>query len=367
MKGMPLSVPSARKPESSFQTPGVPRAIALLIGTVGGLWLLYQLASLVLLLILAGLFAYVLAPLVQLAERPIGSARKRRLPRGVAIGVVYALTVGVLGAGSALLLPIAARQIDDAIVRAPAYGESLMTWERGWSKYYGRLRIPIEVRQSIDQSLHAAGDAIIVSARGSLVAVAGALSNLPSVLLVPILAFFLLKDGERFRRTVVTTLPHDTQLRMHRLFEEVNSTLAAYTRAQLLACVLIGSLCGVAFALLGVSYPLLLAVLAGVLEFIPLVGPLVLAMIASIVGALQAPMLGVWVLVFLAVLRLLEDYVIYPRLIRHGLHLHPLGVIVAVLAGAELYGVAGMFLAVPTVAIATVIYRHARLWRRDEV
>ena len=75
-------------------------------------------------------------------------------------------------------------------------------------------------------------------------------------------------------------------------------------------------------------------------------------------------MLVLWVIGFLAFLRMIEDYVIYPRLIRRGLQLHPLAVIVAVLAGAELDGVVGMFLAVPAVAIASVVCRHWLAWRR---
>jgi len=146
----------------------------------------------------------------------------------------------------------------------------------------------------------------------------------------------------------------------------LNATLAAYIHAQLLACALVGSVCGLGFAVLGIPYPVLLGVLAGILEFIPFVGPLLLAVIASIVGALHAPILVLWAVGFLGILRLVEDYVIYPRLIGHGIKLHPLAVIVAVLAGAELNGVAGMFLAVPAVAIASVVYRHWLEWRNGE-
>jgi predicted PurR-regulated permease PerM len=109
-----------------------------------------------------------------------------------------------------------------------------------------------------------------------------------------------------------------------------------------------------------------LGVLAGVLEFIPLVGPFVLAAVAATIGALHAPMLAVWAIGVLGILRLIQDYAIYPRLIRRGIHLHPLAVILAVLAGAELGGIAGMFLAVPTAAIASVIYRHWREWHGND-
>jgi predicted PurR-regulated permease PerM len=114
---------------------------------------------------------------------------------------------------------------------------------------------------------------------------------------------------------------------------------------------------------LGIPYPLLLGVLAGVMEFIPLVGPLLVAIVVAIVAALHAPILAFWAIGFLGILRLAEDYVIYPRLIGRGIHLHPLAVIVAVLAGADLAGVAGMFLAVPAAALASVLYRHWGEWR----
>jgi predicted PurR-regulated permease PerM len=198
------------------------------------------------------------------------------------------------------------------------------------------------------------------------VALVGILSNVPWLVLVPVLAFFLLKDAADFRRTVLTALPRRIRLRGHRLFDDLNATLAAYIRAQLLACMLVGSMSGVGFAVLGVPYPILLGVLAGTLEFIPLVGPLVVAAVAVVVAAFHAPILAFWAALFLSVLRVVEDYVIYPRLIGRNIHLHPLAVIIAVLAGAELDGVAGIFMAVPAVAVASVAIRHWLGWHAPE-
>jgi predicted PurR-regulated permease PerM len=113
----------------------------------------------VLVLILAALFAYVIAPLVELARRPIRLAgRRRRLSPGAAIGLVYVLMAGSVSGAAALLLPSATEQMNEVIVRAPAYAQSILTWEHGWSRYYERLRIPLELRQSIDQSVLAASE-----------------------------------------------------------------------------------------------------------------------------------------------------------------------------------------------------------------
>jgi predicted PurR-regulated permease PerM len=224
------------------QTWVVLQVILIIVGVALGFWALHRLASVVLVLLVATLFAYVIAPLVQLAERPIRiGGRPRRLSRAAAIVLVYVLMAASVSGGAMLLLPSATEQVNDMIVRAPAYAQSILAWEHGWSRYYERVRIPLELRQGIDQSVLAAGEAAFEWIRGSLLALVDALSYLPWLLLIPILAFFLLKDAATLRRSVVKALPHHGQLRGHRLFEELNATLAAYIRAQRLACVLVGA------------------------------------------------------------------------------------------------------------------------------
>jgi predicted PurR-regulated permease PerM len=110
--------------------------------------------------------------------------------------------------------------------------------------------------------------------------------------------------------------------------------------------------------IIGLPYALLLGALAGLLEFIPLVGPLVVAFGASLVASFHSVGQAAVVLFFLGLLRIAQDYVIYPRLIGRGIHMHPLAVILAILCGAELAGVAGIFLAIPVVAVLSVMHRH---------
>lgn len=241
-----------------------------------------------------------------------------------------------------------------------------MAWERGWTRTYSRLRIPIELRRVIDRSALAAGEAATEFGRSALVTFVSGLTYAPWLVLIPILAFLLLKDAASVLRVIIRALPKSGRLRGHRLVEELNAALAAYIRAQLVACVLVGSVCGIGFALLDVPYALLLGVLAAILEFIPLVGPFVVAVVATIVAALHAPGQALWVVGFLGTLRVIHDYLIYPRLVGRGLHLHPLAIVLAVLAGAELGGIAGLFMAVPVVAMLSVIVRHWLEWRSDD-
>jgi hypothetical protein len=153
----------------------------------------------------------------------------------------------------------------------------------------------------------------------------------------------LFVEGRRaFRRTILLTLPRGRlRGRGAELFEDINDALAAYMRAALLACLLVGVLCTVGFVLIGVPYALLFGVVAGLLEFIPLVGPLAVALGATLVTSFHSINQALWLVAFLGALRLAQDYVVFPRLVRRGIHIHPLGVILAILSGAELAGTAG--------------------------
>ena len=339
------------------------RLVLIVIAVAVGGLMLYWLERVALLLVLAMFFAYLIAPLVVAAERPLRAARiPARLSRGLAIGLVYLAVSGATWAGAAMLLPTVSQQFGEAVAQVPAYSQSLRTWEAGWQRAYERLRLPIEVRRRIDQSVIDAGDRGVEEVRQSLVAGFGILGYLPWLMLIPVLSFFLLKDVESFRQSALDTLPERLRGRGYRLFEELHTTLAAYIRAQLLACLLVGTVCGLGFAALGVPYAALLGVLAGALEFIPLVGPLAVAAIAGAISAWQGPLLFLWTIGFLLVIRVIEDYVIYPRLIGQRIHMHPLAVIVAVLAGVELGGIAGIFLSIPVVAALSVAWRHGLVW-----
>src|SRR5437667_3565511 len=113
------------------------------------------------------------------------------------------------------------------------------------------------------------------------------------------------------------------------------------------------------FALIGLPSPLVLGLIAGLLEFVPLVGPLLLAILVALLALLHSGFgMALIVLLFLGVLRIVQDYAIYPRIIGVGIHLHPLAVILAILAGAELAGMPGGFLGFPSFEFFTVSYRN---------
>jgi predicted PurR-regulated permease PerM len=337
--------------------------MSLLLGAALGLWVLYRLRGVLLLLVLAVFFAYLVAPLVRVLRRPI-SARGRSfvLPLPLAIGVIYALILGGLALAIILLLPILNREIAGLAREAPGYLARAQDQWRVWQAGYQLGLLPGEVREAVDRALLQGVNAAEGYLTGDLLPRIGAwLTYLPWLALVPILAFFLLKDARLLRDLALRILPGGRLRSRGVVFlGELNETLAAYVRAQVTACLLIGIACTIGFAMIGIPYAVVLGTAAGLLEFIPLAGPLTAGLAAASFAAFHSLGQVVAVAIFLLVLRAVQDYVVYPRIVGRGIHLHPLAIVAAILCGAELGGLAGIFLAIPTVAVLTMIYRHYR-------
>jgi predicted PurR-regulated permease PerM len=342
------------------QTRTILGVMLLVLTVAAALWMLYMLGGVILLVVLAIFFAYLVAPLVDMAQGFIARRTRGRLrSRGGAIGLVYLLLFGSITTAGYVLLPQMGAQITLFGQQAPTYLAAARERLQAWRYFVNPEHFPQAIRDAVAETFARSTEAMTGSLSYGLTGLLAFLSYLPWLVLIPILAFFLLKDAEDFRRSALLALPMGRlRGRGAQLFEDINDTLAAYIRAALLGCLLIGVVCTVAFMIIGVPYALLLGALAGLLEFIPLVGPLVVALCASLVASFHSITQAVVVLLFLGLLRIAQDYVIYPRLIGRGIHMHPLAVILAILCGAELAGVAGIFLAIPVVAVLSVMYRH---------
>jgi predicted PurR-regulated permease PerM len=362
--GNDRAVEEERPPGSS---PSVVRTtllvLSLALGFAAALWTLYRLAGVLLLLIAAVFFAHLVAPLVEKFRRPV-TVRGRRLvlPRPAAIGAAYVLIFGSIAAACVLLLPALDNQLGQLAKEVPSYATRVQALWQTWQAGYRGHALPPEVRDAIDRAARQAVTAGGTYATNELLPrLAGWLVYLPWLILVPILAFFLLKDAEPLRKQALRVLPRGhLRSRADVFLLELNETLAAYIRAQVTACLLIGVVCTVGFLVIGVPYAIVLGIAAGLLEFIPLAGPLTIGVLATGFAAFHSVGQAVAVLLFLVVLRAVQDYVVYPKIVGTGLHLHPLGVILAILCGAELGGLAGIFLAIPVVAVVTLAYWHYR-------
>lgn len=337
------------------------RIIFILLFVLGLLWIISKITGLILLLVLSIFFAYLVSPLVEFLRRPrkIG-ARTIAIPKVLAIVLAYVLIAAAVVLAVFLVLPSLSNQFPDFANQAKAYWQSLGERTQRLIEFSKSRRMPLPVVEALNNAVPKVVETVSAGVTDFITSALAYVVYIPWLILIPILAFFLLKDAESFRRSALLMLPRGRwRWRGDEFFQDINSTLAAYIRAQLTACLFIGVVCALGFTLLGLPGGLVMGVIAGVFEFFPLVGPLLIAIMAAILAVLHAgPFNAFLVLLFLGVLRIVQDYVVYPRLIGVGIHLHPLAVIFAILAGEKLAGVAGVFLAIPVVAILTVSYRH---------
>lgn len=334
--------------------------ITLLLLFVAGFLqtLISSLTYLFFLIVLSVFFAYLIDPLVRIIRRPFKERNLERLmPRSLAIVVAYLFVFTVVGVLIANIAPSVGEQAREFGANLPAYGNAFRERATDLNRRFNRLQIPDEVQAELNKKVADLGSSITTSL-GNFVLVL--VTYLPWFILVPILAFFFLKDVNQFRLAILRMFPAGRwRYRAESVLADVNTTLAAYTRAQIISCLIIALICTLGFYLIGLKYALLLGLLAGIFEFVPLLGPLTIGVIVTSTALLSDnPWKALYVLIFLVVLRIVHDYVTYPRIVRGGIHLHPLAIILAVLAGEQVAGIPGVFISIPIVAVATVIYRH---------
>lgn len=334
--------------------------ITLLLVAVAGYVqsIISSLTYLFFLVVLSVFFAYLIDPIVKLIRKPFKARGiDRFMPRSLAIVIAYVIVFTGIGLAIANIAPRVVEQAKEFGANLPGYGTSIQQRLNELNNRFDRLKIPDEVQGDVNKKFTelvtwisgAVGVFFLMSA-----------TFVPWLLLIPVLAFFFLKDVNLFRLAVLRAFPAGRwRLRAESVLQDVNTTLAAYTRAQLISCFLIGLLCTIGFYSLGLKYALLLGILAGIFEFVPLLGPLTIGLIVILTAAASDdPWKALYVAIFLVALRIIHDYVTYPRIVRGGIHLHPLVIILSVLAGEQVAGIPGVFISIPIVAIVTVFYRH---------
>ena len=320
-------------------------------------------AGVLLVVFLSFVLTYLIAPAVERLRRMTTARRSRPISRSLAVLAIYgavAIVVFPLWSIGGERIKAAAERVTGMVPEHTArFIEQLRASER-WTDTAGLPERVGTAARDITRRVSRNMQGEVRELGAELVHIR---RLVPWLSLVPVIAFVLLTRWSRFRRSTTRVLPTPhLQWRGDEFLRHVNSLLASYTRAQVTAGFIIGVLCWIGFAVLRLPYPGTLGFVAGVLEMIPLAGPIVVAVVATA----MAPDRVLAVLVFLAALRILQDYAIYPRLISRAMHLHPLAVVVALWIGAAMGGLVGVCLAIPVVGVTQVAYRHWREYRDIE-
>jgi predicted PurR-regulated permease PerM len=313
---------------------------------------------------LSFVLTYLIAPGVDRLRRTAAPSRRGRpLSRTVAVLAIYGLITAITFPLWAFGGPKLGAAMGRMTVLVPAHTTRFIAQLHASERWHEALHLPRAIDGAVDTLTRHVTRGVESEARALGAELVGIERFVPWLSTVPVVAFVLLTRWTRFRRSTTRVLPTPhLQWRGNELLRNLNSLLAAYTRAQALSALIIGAICWVGFAALRTPYPGTLAITAGLLEMIPLAGPIIVAVVATA----MAPERVAPVLIFLGGLRVVQDYVIYPRLISRAMHLHPLAVVVALWVGAALGGLVGVCLAIPIVGAVLVTWRHWREYRDIE-
>ena len=317
------------------------------------LWLVYLVRSTLFIFVLAVLFAYLLSPLVNLLDRALPS--RTRTP---ALALAYAIFVAVvvflsmqIGATVAIQAKAFQQDLPNRIAQFEAPNPSLPSAVNN---------LKAELIQKIRAQLSEGTSELVgtVAQAGlKFITVAGSIIH---VVIIPILAFFFLKEGRTIRDNLIGLVEEGPRRALlEDVLADVHLLLAHYMRALVVLSIATFTAYGIFFGIMGVPYGVLLAAVAALLEFIPMIGPLSSGVVIVLV-ALLSHSHPLAVLIFLLVYRVFQDYVLQPHLMGQGVEVHPLLVIFGVFAGAEVAGIPGTFLSVPIIALVRILFLRIR-------
>jgi predicted PurR-regulated permease PerM len=298
---------------------------------------------------------------------PLFTVLNRILPgrsRGPALALVYIILFGI---ATLMVLTVGSQVADEASALATQLPELLKRFQ----SQADQSAVPQHVRTLQDQVIDQVraqltqhtGELMSLVPRYSLELLSGSRYLLLAIV-VPIISFFMLKDGNLIREEVIELFSAGRNRDLvEDVLSDIHLLLLQYMRALFTLCLAVFGSFALVFSLLGVPDSLLLATIAFPMEFVPLVGPLAAAVIIMVVVVFSGYAHPFWVLTFLGIYRLFQDYVLSPNLMAAGVELHPLLVIFGVFAGGELGGEAGIFLSVPVLAMARIVLVRVRKQR----
>jgi len=303
--------------------------------------------------VLAFIIAYLLHPLVRRFTR-------RRVPRPVAVLLTYTLFLAGATVAALRITPEVLAQMRELTRQLPQWAAAYQQW-LDWF-HLQVYQLPDGFRQGIAATIGEMETRASQWITSWLDGLDDRFKQAMVLFVAPFIAYYILRDYGRLKKTMLEFVPRRHRRRVLRLLRDIDRTLGSYIRGQLLVCLVVGVLAYVGYRLIDLPYPLFLAVMVGITNIIPYFGP-ILGMIPALLVAVtvSAKLVLLVVLVNFAI-QFVEGNVVSPLIVGRTLHLHPLWIIFALLAGGELGGIVGMIFAVPVFAVLKVLVQHAVMY-----
>lgn len=292
-----------------------------------GLWVIYLIRDLILILFVAVILMSALTPMVEFFSR-------LKLPRGLGIAITYIIVIGIIVAVFASILSPLVEETSKLITIAPAL----------LSRIFKITNIDISVFQSWLTGVSNNIFSITLSI----------FTNFLTIIFLLVVTFYLLLEKDNLEKRIAALFTNREQ-RVRKSIESIEEKLGSWFRGQLLLCLIIGILSYIGLTFFNVPYAIALATVAGLLEVIPVIGPIISAIPGILVALTISPILSVAIALMYFVIQQLENHIIVPQVMRRAVGLNPLVVILAIAIGSRLAGIAGAFLAVPAAAVLQII------------
>lgn len=322
-------------------------------------WILVAARGVLLPFFLAFVFAYLVAPLVD------AISLHGRIPRVAAIMLVYALfallVVGIVVYG----IPTLVQESVHLIRYLPNFAQAVQSSWTYWLERFHHQPMPGAIRSAIISTGTHLQNQLLHAVKGMVGAAFGLVPGVLSLLIAPVLAFYVLKDLHHIRSRFWQFVPVDWRASVYKLGFDLDGALNGYIRGQLMVALVVGGLSAIWMMVLHIPFALLIGAVAAVTDVVPYVGPIAGAIPAVLLGLMQSPWVSLYAVLGFVVIHQLEGAVISPKVVGDSVGLHPLVVIFAILAGGDIAGFTGLLLGVPVAAVLKVVLSH--LYRRVAV
>lgn len=322
-------------------------AVVVVLG-LAGLFLFIHLHELAIMLVLAGVLAFILDGPVERLTRVI--------PRPLAIAAVYLGLVALLTLAGALLIPRVVRQASLLIRHLPAYADQARHWAGELTARFGGE--PGKVQNALDAAIEQLQGASRSATRQVELALAGTLGWTVKGLLSVVMSVYLLTDKQTIGRQFHLLFPAETRAEVETTLAELSFTFSRYLRGQMTVILFVATAVTVTLLAVGIRYAFFIGFVAGVLEIIPYFGALGGAVPAVTLGFMRSPAAGIGLLIFFIALNQIEGHVVIPLVMGRSLEMRPLAILLALIAGEQLGGVAGMIIAIPVASMLRVLLPH---------
>ncbi len=312
--------------------------------------------------ILAGIGYYLLNPIVDYLER-------KGVKRVFSIIGLFLLGIGLITILLVTVIPILNGQAVSFVHNFPKYGEQLRENFEDFMGSSSFLQIqewfnlnPAKLTGNITEQ----ATSLLNKTLSSLGSFVGAFKEvLLAVLTLPFILFYLLKDGKQLPQAIVSFLPNKLQPQTKRIMAEMNGQISSYIRGQIIVSFCIGLLLYVGYLVIGLEYSLVLALVAACTSVIPYLGPAIAISPALIVALVTSPVMLLKMIVIWTIVQFIEGKFISPQIMGKSLQIHPITIIFVILTAGNLFGLAGIVLAVPGYAVLKVVIIHLFEWFKN--